>query len=61
MYNYKSLVSLKEIVTFKQEVLGIDTTEKRQELEESISIAKNLIKVIKKVEDTTEYIRPSIV
>lgn len=60
MNNYKSLVSLKEIVTFKQEVLGIDTTEKKQELEESISIAKNLIKVVKKVEDTTEYIRPSI-
>lgn len=61
MNNYKSLVSLKEIVTFKQEVLGIDTTEKRQELEDSISIAKNLIKVVKKVEDTTEYIKPSIV
>lgn len=55
MNNYKSLVSLKEIVTFKQEVLGIDGEEKKQELEESIAITKDLIQVVKEVEDTTEY------
>lgn len=55
MNNYKSLVSLKEIVTFKQEVLGIDGTEKKQELEDSINIAKNLISIVKKADDTSEY------
>lgn len=55
MNNYKSLVSLKEIVTFKQEVLGMDTSEKKEELEESIGIAKNLISIVKKADESSEY------
>lgn len=54
MDNYKSLISLKEIVTFKQEILGEDVTEDRMALDESIANARNLIKIIKVVEDTAE-------
>ena len=55
MNNYKSLVSLKEIVTFKQEVLGIDTSEKQQELDESINITKDLIGIVKNADEGSEY------
>ena len=55
MNNYKSLVSLKEIVTFKQEVLGMDTSEKQQELDESINITKDLIGIVKNADESSEY------
>lgn len=53
--NYKSLVSLKEIVTFKQEVLGMDTSEKQQELDESINITKDLMGIVKNADEHSEY------
>lgn len=54
MDNYKAVKSMKEIITFKQDVLKMDMKEEEEGLNQSINSMVELIKIIKVVEDTAE-------